>query len=424
MTQTQDQPVGGDLLEHSRPRLSGTAAILLATAFNALAVYGYQVIAGRTLGTDDFAPVGVLWAVGFFTFTVLGTPVEQMITRRLVLFDGDAAALWPSRFVILGTYAVAILLLVGFITVTLDRFFNDSWGFVLAGGLLAVNRAVANGGRGLLAGRRRFRGYAGAIAAQAAALVLLAAVAALIVPTSLGFAFAMAFAPLAELAARPFTGPWSEGVPVDAESHSGAGFLGWLLLAAASSQLILAGGPIAVGLAGGSAASISVFFITFTLFRGPMTSSYNLLARVLPNFTDLAQSDDRRLAGWATLLGGLGVVLAAVFAFTGALVGPAVVSFLFGTEFEPTRTVAALAAAGIGAGLAGLFITQVFVARGTTASLAAIWIGAVLLSALTIAITPGPPIVRVAWGFFVGEFAALLGLATVGTVQRTPVVRS
>jgi O-antigen/teichoic acid export membrane protein len=426
MTHTHTpQRAGGDLLERSRPRLSGTAAILLATAFNALAVYGYQVIAGRTLGTDDFAPVGVLWAVGFFTFTVLGTPVEQMITRRLVLFDGDAAALWPSRFVILGTYGVAVVLLIGFIAATLDRFFDDSWGFVLAGGLLAVNRSVANGGRGLLAGRRRFRGYAGAIAAQAAALVLLAAAAALIVPTSLGFAFALAFAPLAELAVRPFTGPYGEVVPADAESHSGAGFLGWFLVAAASSQLILAGGPIAVGLVGGSAASISVYFITFTLFRGPMTSSYNLLARVLPNFTDLAhRGDDRRLAGWATFLGGLGVVLAVVFAIGGALCGPAVVSFLFGAEFEPTRTVAALAAAGIGAGLAGLFITQVFVARGTTASLAAIWIGAVLLSTLTIVLMPGTAIVRVAWGFFLGEVAALLGLAIVGTVQHTPAVRS
>jgi O-antigen/teichoic acid export membrane protein len=423
MTHTP-QRADGHSQKRSLPRLSGTAAIILATALSAFAVYGYEVIAGRTLGADGFAPIGVLWTIGFLTFTILQIPVEQMITRRLVLFDGDAAALWPSRFVILGSYAAAFVASVGFIALTLDRFFDGAWGFALAGAVLAFNRSVLASGRGLLAGRRRFHGYAGAIAAEATALVVLAALAAIVVPTPLGFAFALAFAPLAVLAARPFTGPRGDAVPAEAKSDSGAGFLGWFFVATASSQLILAGGPIVVGLIGGSAAAISVYFITFTLFRGPMTSSYNLLARVLPDFTELAQrGDDRRLSRWATFLGGLGAALAIVFAISGAILGPAVVGFLYGAEFEPTRLIAALGAAGVGAGLAGLFITQIFVARGATSTLAAIWVGAVVLAALAIALVPGSAIVRVAWAFFIGETAALVGLSVVGTLQHTPPVQ-
>jgi O-antigen/teichoic acid export membrane protein len=420
MTHTP-QRADGHSQKRSLPRLSGTAVIILATALSALAVYVYEVIAGRTLGADEFAPIGVLWTIGFLTFTILQIPVEQMITRRLVVFEGDAASLWPSRFVILGTFTAAIAASVGFIAITLDRFFDGMWGFVLAGGLLAFNRSILSTSRGLLAGRRRFHGYAGAIAAEAVALVLLATIAAIAVPTQLGFAFALAFAPLAVLAARPFTGPRGDVVPVEAKADSGAGFLGWFFVATASSQLILAGGPIVVGTIGGSAAAISVYFITFTLFRGPMTSSYNLLARVLPDFTALAQhGDDRRLSRWATLLGGLGVVLAIVFAISGAILGPAVVNLLYGAEFEPTRVVAALGAAGVGAGLAGLFVTQIFVARGATFSLAAIWIVAVVASAATIALVPGSAIVRVAWAFFVGEVVALAGLSSVAAVEHTP----
>ena len=113
-------------------------------------------------------------------------------------------------------------------------------------------------------------------------------------------------------------------------------------------------------------------------------------------------------------------MLAIVFAISGAILGPAVVNLLYGAEFEPTRVVAALGAAGVGAGLAGLFVTQIFVARAATFSLAAIWIVAVVASALTIALVPGSAIVRVAWAFFVGEAVALAGLSSVAAVEHTP----
>jgi O-antigen/teichoic acid export membrane protein len=63
----------------------GTGAIIAATA---LSVYLFQVIAGRSLGPEGFAPIGILRTVSFLLFSVLYLPVEQYVTRRLILGGG------------------------------------------------------------------------------------------------------------------------------------------------------------------------------------------------------------------------------------------------------------------------------------------------------------------------------------------------
>ena len=71
------------------PYRDGTGAIIAATALTALAVYLFQVIVGRSLGVEGFAPLGVLWTISFMVFTVLYLPVEQYVTRRLILGGGQ-----------------------------------------------------------------------------------------------------------------------------------------------------------------------------------------------------------------------------------------------------------------------------------------------------------------------------------------------
>ncbi len=396
----------------------GTTAIVAATALSAMAVYVFEVFAGRTLGADGFAPVGVIWTVGFLGFTVLLIPVEQLITRQLVLADGDhrhlGSTLRAVALVGVGVVAGTIV----FVALTVDRFFGGVTAFVLVAGILAVDRTVVAVVRGFLAGRRRFHAYAAAIALEAVALVALGAGAALVAPTAVGFAVAMAMAPLASLATMPFRRADRSTDAAGILQVGAAGFLGWFVVANAGSQFVLAGGPIVVGLLGGGAAAISVYFITFTLFRGPMTSSYNLLARVLPDFTELVRSGaDARLDRWAVLLGAGGGVLGIVFAGSAAMLGPWVVEVLYGAEFAPTRLVAALGAAGVGAGLAGLFTTQIFVARGTTRRLALAWGLALAAAGVALAVVGAEPIVRVAVAFAVGEgtaLVALTGLALIG----------
>ncbi|HHC09507.1 MAG TPA: hypothetical protein ENK55_12480 [Actinobacteria bacterium] len=395
----------------------GTTAIVVATAASAVAVYVYEVIAGRALGATAFAPVGMIWTIGFLGFTVVLIPVEQFVTRQLVLAGGDARHLGHAARTILLVAGSVTVVLAGFVALTRERFFEGSWAFVGVAALLAIDRALLAVGRGFLAGRRRFHAYGVAIAAEAGALVALGIVAALLRPTAVAFSLAMALAPLAVLVTRPFRPSGSSPVGPEATRVGVVGFLGWFVVANAASQLVLAGGPIFVGLLGGTAAAISVYFITFTLFRGPMTSSYNLLARVLPDFTELARTGAHaRLRRWALLLGLGGLVLALAFAAGAAVLGPWIVAFLYGAEFAPSRLVAALGAAGVGFGLAGLFVAQVFVARGATRRLAAAWLVAVVVAGLTMFVAPGAPIERVAAAFVAGEGAALAGLVLLAVV--------
>ncbi len=387
---------------------AGTIAIIAGTAVSVLSVYLYQVIAGRTLGVEGFAPIGIIWTVSFLVSAVLNIPVEQYLTRRLTLSGGT----WiPDRRAALTAatpLAAGMLIGVGFVAATLDRFFEGTAAFVAVTAALLVSRSVNTLGRGFLAGRRRFIAYGAVVARDGVALVVLAAGVAFVAPSTLAFAALLVMAPLLVLLARPFT------VRVDmpllqTEIPADSGFLGALVVATAASQIILAAGPIVVGFVGGSAAAVSVIFVTFTLFRGPVTSSSNLISRVLPDFTAMAAAgDDDRLNGWAERIGLAAPAAAVVFGVSAWFLGPVVVELLYGAEFAPTAQVAALAAAAVGFALASLFLNQVYVARGETGRQAVIWIVALVVAGYALFTFPGSPMERMAVAFIAGEASALL----------------
>ncbi len=387
---------------------AGTVAIIAGTAVSALSVYLYQVIGGRTLGAEDFAPIGIIWTVSFLVFTVLNLPVEQYLTRRLILGGGR----WvPDRHAAL-TVAVPLTLGVvagtGFVALTLDRFFQGSPVFIAIAALLLTSRNVLTMGRGFLAGRRRFRAFGAVVAAEGVALVVLSAAAAVVEPTTVVFASILILSPLTVLLARPLA--TTVVMPVLADRiPAGSGFLGALVVATAAGQIILAAEPVVVGFVGGGATAVSVIFVTFTLFRGPVTSSYNLIARVLPDFTAIAAGGDQhRLNVWAERIGAAGLGAAVVFGALGWWLGPAVVELLYGAEFVPPASVAGMAAAAVGFALASLFLNQIYVARGETGRLAVVWLLALGVFVVALLVTSGDPMVRVAVAFLAGEAAATL----------------
>ncbi len=258
--------------------------MIAGTAVSAISVYGYQVIAGRTLGTEAFAPIGVLWTVSFLVFTVLFLPVEQYITRRFTLGSHGDHALRRDTILVAATIIGGVGIGATFAFFTVDTFFLGSSVYVLVMVGILTTRALLAVARGFLAGARRFRAYGMAVALEGLVVVVSAALVSVVAPTTLAFAVILGLGPLAALLVRPF----KRSAMIEAPSgglNQGAGFLGALIMGTAASQMILAAGPIVVGFVGGTAAAISVFFITFTLFRGPVTSSYNIVARVLPDFT-------------------------------------------------------------------------------------------------------------------------------------------
>jgi len=394
----------------------GTGAIVAGTAVAALSVYLVQVIAGRSLGAAGFAPLGIILTAQFLIFTVLYIPVEQYVTRQLVLSGREWAADRHTVVTVATPLVIGVAIGVLFVVATSDRFFEGTLAFAAVLAALLASRAVASLARGHLAGARRFRTYGVMLGAEAALAVSLSALVALTHPTPLTFAAVLPIAPLVILLARPFstTVDLREG---SSGVRAGPAFLWALVGATAASQIILASGPVVVGLVGGSAAIVSIVFVTFSLFRGPVTSSYGLIARVLPDFTAIAAAGEQhRLSRWGRWIGLAGAAAALLFGVLGWVLGPVVIEFLYGPGFVPSSQVAALAAAAVGFALASLFLNQIYVARGETGRLAAIWWGALLVGILALLVFPGEPSERVAVSFLIGEATAMVLLLVAGSI--------
>ena len=257
-------------------RAPGTATMIAGSLLGAVAAYFFQVIGGRRLGTEAFAPIAVLWTVFFIVATVILIPLEQFVTRevgrgRRVLVDDRKVA----GSVILGTG----LVLAAFVYITRERLFAGEAVFALQAFLLAAGFGVMQMGKGVLAGHRQFARYGGVLGLEGifrlvAALVFLA-----ISPTAVSLGWAMVCAPLGVF----LIAPWKldrETVP-GVSATPARGFLGSYAAGAAASQLLLAGAPLGVAVLGGNESLRSVMFATFTLYRAPLTLMYNLQGRIL-----------------------------------------------------------------------------------------------------------------------------------------------
>jgi O-antigen/teichoic acid export membrane protein len=170
----------------------------------------------------------------------------------------------------------------------------------------------------------------------------------------------------------------------------------------------LGGAPIAAAFFGAPDSLVSVIFVTFTLYRAPLTLIFALQGRVLPYLVGQTGGTDRgRLARIAGIVVGAGVLLAVLGGLVGWLVGPEVVGLLYNEEFIPGRTVAALAAGGVMAAAAAQIAGQVLVAEGRTARLAVAWFIGLMVALLVMVVYRPEPDIRVAVGFASGESVAL-----------------
>ena len=390
---------------------AGTGVIVAATAYGAVAVLTFQATASRTLGTDGFAPIAVLWTVMFLLYTVLMLPAEQHLTRALVVTRSPTQLAKIRRQTIIA-FTVALVIGVVFTAATLDRFFEGNGIYIAITAGIVISRSIMATARGSLAGNRRFAGYGGSITLEATALLfggLLVAMAGWPAPL---FGIVMALAPLATLLARPFR---HDHIEIDHMIDAQPGeFLAWLIIATAASQMIIAGGPIAVSFVGGTAAAVSIFFTSFALLRGPITSAYNLVARVLPDFTALAHGDNPGdLWAWAPRIA-LGGTLAAVVGAVGSgLFLVPLVTAVYGSDFAPPVAAAVLGGAGVGFGLGALFATQVYSAAADGRRLVLGWFTALAAWASILIFVDVEPVNRVALAFAVGEGT---GLAMLGIV--------
>ena len=390
----------------------GTGFMISGALIGAVGAYLFQVYGGRTLGPEAFAPVSVLWTAFFILATVLLVPVEQYVTREVAsgrrAIPGDLKSTLTMA-------AIGALVGVGFVLATLNDLFEGSYQYVFQIALLMLGYSLLFMGKGVLAGTRHFRDVGWILIVETAARLVAGLIALQLVATATSLGWAMVLGGFAVLGLRWWRRDNGES---KAPAAPASGFLGGYVAGTSSSQVLLGAAPIAVAALAGSPALVSIVFVTFTLFRAPLTLIFALQGRVLPYLVGLARQENHeklmRIAR-GVVLGG--AALALVGGLIGWLFGADVVTLLFGEEFAPSQTVAMLAAAGVMAAAAAQVASQVLVAEGRTRRLSLAWFGGLVVAVLALAVLSGEPDVRVASSFAIGEFVAL-GLMAVLATRR------
>ena len=396
-------------------RAPGTGLMVFGGLLSALGAYLFQVLGGRALGAESFAPISVLWTMFFILATVVLVPVEQHVTReaasgrRVLTLHG----LLPSLVAILFAALVGTL----FVLLALERAFLGDETFLLLTFVLFTFYGLYELARGLLAGHRQFGLVGWAMIGESVGRLVLALSFLAVAPTPISLGWAMALGALTVVATRF----WRFDHEAPSGSIAGSSkFLGVYVIGSAASQALLAGAPLAVLVLDGRPELISVAFVTFTLFRAPLTLIYLLQGRVLPHLIRMAESGDRTQADrLISRIVAIGVALCLAGSLTGYGVGADVVQLLLGAEFRPSPQVAALVAGGVVAALTAQVAGQFLVAGGRTAALTLVWSLGLATAVVVLAVSSLEPLTRVALAFALGESVALTAMWRVS--RSTPV---
>jgi O-antigen/teichoic acid export membrane protein len=397
--------------------------MVMGTIVAALGAYALQFAGGRTLGPEGFAPVSAIWTLMFIITSVVHLPMEQQVTRLVATGEGIRA----GRRILASAIALAVVVGVGFVAATLTSLFEGDRVYAWQAAVLFAAVGIAAVRRGELAGSTAYHSYGYATIAQTITMLLVGIVALVLVGTAHGLIWGLALAPLANLlfrAPRPTVrrGDRPDAATTDrptGESAHGR-FLGAYIGASVSSQGLLAAGPLAVVLIGGNAATVSILFVTFTLFRAPLTLLYAMQARFLPVLVRFhVRGDTRRLSSTMIRVAASGAVLAPIGFVAGWTVGPLIIELFYGSAFAPAAVVAAAIAAGVVLATATHLAGQVLVATGQTGQLAIAWTTGLVTAAAALVTLPGTASARVAVSFLLGEAVALAAVSVLG-LRATP----
>jgi len=387
-------------------RAPGTGLMVVGGLLSALCAYLFQVLGGRVLGAESFAPISVLWTMFFIVGTVVLVPVEQHVTREAA--SGRKVLTFHGMLPALVAILLAALVGVVFVLVALEQAFLGDETFLLVTFALFVFYGFYELARGLLAGHRQFGLVGWAMIGESVGRLVLASLFLAVAASPVSLGWAMALGALTVIGTRF----WRFDHEAPSGSLAGSSkFLGVYVIGSAASQTLLAGAPLAVLVLGGPPELISVAFVTFTLFRAPLTLIYLLQGRVLPHLVRLAENDDRTEADrWISRLVAVGTALCLAGALTGYGVGADVVQLLLGAEFRPSPEVAALVAGGVVAAVVSQVVGQFLVAGGRTAALTLVWSLGLGAAVIVLVISSLEPLTRAALAFAIGELVAFTAM--------------
>jgi O-antigen/teichoic acid export membrane protein len=423
---------------------SGARILSIGIAATGLLTFAYFSIASHVLNSVEAKRIDVLWSVMFVIISVIYRPVEQLLSHTIAARRARGHrrhALRVPLAIQLGfalTFVVAAVVLRGALT---NHVLNHNSGLYAVLVVATLAYAASYFARGWLAGHEYFATYGGLVLMEAfTRLCFVLAVAVGIASGQLAVALGIAAAPLLSLLVVPLAflsrqreqpgaaqieevdaalaGPAAEGIQeaVAADELSlqrGSNFalvVSGIMLA---EQTLLNAAVLTVNATALNAALAGIVFNVLLIARAPLQLFQAIQTSLLPHLTGLeARQGDRAFASAirVTVLAIAGFALAVALGLL--LVGPFVMSHLFGQHFHYNRFGLALIGLGMGFHLTSGALNQAALARDRARAAAGCWLLAALLFVAWM-FTPAVPgqLLRTEIGYLAATVLLALSLA-------------
>ena len=359
----------------------------------AVATYVYLVVVAREVGPEAYASFSVFWAVVVIAGAGVYLPIEQETARRGVDVRSGRKPRPLSRSAI-GAAAVVTALFAGLLLaawpVAAEFFGGEALlGWALALG--AVGYAAQYPVRGLLSARRLYGWYATVLGTEAVLrIVLVVGLVWLAEPSGGALAVIVGAAALGS-ALVGLVGARDPGGSVPGGTWTFLRSVGVLVAGAAALQTLLYGGVLVARLLApaGQEAVTGQLLAAITVTRIPVFLFQSLEALVVPRIAELAVRGDVPALRTAVRRLVLAVgSLAVVTALGSFLIGPGLVSLMFGADFVVSHTVMGLLGLGTGAFMLAVAASDVTVALGGHRAMAGAWVAGLLGAALSVFLLP------------------------------------
>lgn len=384
---------------------------LLSLGFTA---YVFLVLAGHVLGDEEYAPLGVMWIFVFLLGPGFLYPIEQEVSRAVAARKAQGLGVAP---VIRRASAIAVVIVGALTFATLvaypvldDQFFNGQ--SMLFIGLIAsfVSYGAAYVGRGVFAGTGRLNRYGVLIAGEGVWRLLAAIVFVLVGIEAAGpYGLLVGLGPLVALmvalaGARNLA---DDGPPASWSELTAS--LGNLIAAGVLAQVLVNSAPLVVKYQVDSSqqALAGAFVKAVVIARIPLFLFQAIQAMMLPRLTHMATIEDH--AGFRRVLREVLIVVAllGLMGTLGALVLGDLAMRMFGSDYPLPRRDITLLAAGSGAFLLAMTVSQALIALKMQKHTVYGWGVGVVLQAI-VTVLSFDVLLKVELAMLLGSFASFV----------------
>jgi O-antigen/teichoic acid export membrane protein len=446
-----DDPSAPDSAGGRAPRSYGSGARILSIgiASTGLLTLAYFSIASHVLGEESAKRIDVLWSVMFVIISVIYRPIEQLLSRTIAERRARGHAEHSVRVPIAIQAGFALTFLVVALALK-DELVNHVFDHyavlynVLVVGTLAY--AASYFARGWLAGHEYFALFGGLVLTESLSRLCFALAVALgITHGQTAVVLGIAAAPFVSLVVVPaafarrsdesrgapeleeldtaLAGPGTEGVEeaITADELSvrrGSSFAFAVSGVMLAEQTLLNAAVLTVDATSADRALAGIVFNVLLIARAPLQLFQAIQTSLLPHLTGLEVTEGHEAFARAIRVTVLAIAAFAVAVALGLLViGPLVMSHLFGQHHDYNRFGLALIGLGMGMHLTSGALNQAILARDQARTAAVCWLAAAVVFVVWMLLpVVGEELLRTEIGYF--GAASLLALMLSAVYKR------